>query len=306
MRDAACIARLPRATFGPQGKPPPNMAIRVRTWKRRTAERLSALLDRAERLGGRRFYELHLEAAALRHRRGANVVELAAGAHRIKFRTPSAKSLWRANTLLDKEPATIRWIDTFQAGDVLWDIGANIGIYSLYAGVVKRSEVLAFEPAAFNHALLCDNIRLNGLQDRVAAYGLAFSDRSELGRLTVADDEPGAAVVSVGDAPVGRLHQAALVYTIDDFIARFAPPFPTHIKIDVDGLETEILEGSRRTLADPRLKSLLFEVDERDGARPEQIDAVLGEFGFRLVEVQGSPLAPNSASRNRIYRRSGP
>jgi len=282
------------------------MAIRVRTWKRRTAERLSTLLDRAERLAGRRFYELHLEAAAFRHRRGSNVAELAVGEHRILLRTPSAKALWRAQTLLDKEPATIRWIDSFAAGDVLWDIGANMGIYSLYAGVVKGSEVLAFEPAAFNHALLCDNVRLNGLEERVAAYSLAFSDRSELGTLTVADDEPGAAVASVGDAPVGRLKQAALVYTIDDFIARFAPAFPTHIKIDVDGLEAEILEGSRHTLSDPRLKSLLVEVDERDGSRPERIDAVLGEFGFRLVEVQGSPLAPNSASRNRIYRRTGP
>jgi FkbM family methyltransferase len=282
------------------------MAIRVRTWKRRTAERLSVLLDRAERLAGRRFYELHLEAAAFRHRRRSNVAELAVGEHRILFRTPSAKALWRAQTLLDKEPATIRWIDSFEAGDVLWDIGANMGIYSLYAGVVKGSEVLAFEPAAFNHALLCDNVRLNGLEERVAAYSLAFSDRSELGTLTVADDEPGAAVASVGDAPAGRLKQAALVYAIDDFIAWFAPTFPTHIKIDVDGLETEILEGSRHTLSDPRLKSLLVEVDERDGSRPERIDAVLGEFGFRLVEVQGSPLAPNSASRNRIYRRAAP
>jgi hypothetical protein len=94
-----------------------------------------------------------------------------------------------------------------------------------------------------------------------------------------------------------------LVYSVDDFIERFASAFPTHIKIDVDGLETQILAGSRRTLADPSLKSVLVEVDERDQARPGQIDAVLGEFGFRLTEVQGSPLAPNSASRNRIYRR---
>ena len=72
------------------------MALRVRTLKRRTAEKLSVLLDRVERLAGRRFYELHLEAAALRHRQGANVVELRAGSRLIKFRTPSAKALWRA------------------------------------------------------------------------------------------------------------------------------------------------------------------------------------------------------------------
>ena len=69
-------------------------------------------------------------------------------------------------------------------------------------------------------------------------------------------------------------------------------------------MEAEILDGSRNTLADRRLKSLLIEVDERDQARPAQIDTVLAEFGFRLSEVQGSPLAPNSASRNRIYVRA--
>ena len=57
-------------------------------------------------------------------------------------------------------------------------------------------------------------------------------------------------------AHVGRLKQAALLFTVDDFIVRFAPRFPTHIKIDVDGLEAQILEGARNTLADTRLKSL--------------------------------------------------
>lgn len=279
------------------------MAPRAKTWKRRAAKALSDLLDKIERLPGRRFYDLHLEAAALRHRQGRNTVSIRAKDQSIKFRTPSARSLWRAKTLLVKEPATIGWIDGFGRDDIFWDVGANIGIYSLYAGKVKGTPTLAFEPASFNHALLCDNIRLNGLEERVAAYALAFSDRSRLGRLNVADDEPGAAIASVEDAGVGRLQQAVLVFSMDDFIARFQPPFPTHIKIDVDGVEEQILEGARRTLADPRLKSLLVEVDERDGSRPEQIDAVLAAFGFRLVEVQGSPLAPNSASKNRIYRR---
>lgn len=279
------------------------MAPRARTWKWRAAKALSELIDRVERLGGTRFYNLHLEAAALRHRKGRNMVSVKAKDQVLHFRTPTARALWRSETLLTKEPATIGWIDTFDCDDVFWDVGANTGIYSLYAAKLKDVRTLAFEPAAFNHALLCDNIRLNGLEDRVAAYGLAFSNSSKLGELKIADDEPGAAVASVDDASVGRLRQAALVFSVDDFIDRFRPPFPTHIKIDVDGLETEILEGSRRTLADPRLKSLLVEVDERDGSRPARIDAVLGEFGFRLTEVQGSPLAPNSASRNRIYRR---
>ena len=280
------------------------MVRRVKTWKWRSAQRLSLLLDRLERLAGRRFYELHLEASALRHRRGSKILELTVAQKTVKFRTPSAKALWRAQTLLEKEPATIHWIDTFEPGDVLWDIGANVGIYSIYAGVVKNVAVLAFEPAAFNYALLCDNIRLNNLEDRASAYCLAFSECPRLGQLRVADDEPGAAIASVEAQGIGLLKQAVPIFSVDDFIQHFVPPFPTHIKIDVDGVESEILDGARRTFADQRLRSLLVEVDERDGSRPEHIDAVLDEVGFRLIEVHGSPLAPNSASRNRIYRRA--
>ncbi len=280
------------------------MAPRVKTWKWRTAKALSDLLDRVERLPGRRFYDLHIEAAALRHRKGRDTVEVPVSGTSIAFRTPSARALWRAETLLEKEPATIAWIDRFASGDIFWDIGANIGIYSLYAAKTKGVHTLAFEPASFNHGLLCDNIRLNGLTDRITAYALAFSDRSRLGELSAADDEPGAAVASVEDGGIGRLKEGAIILSIDDLLARFAPPFPTHIKIDVDGLETQILEGARNALADKRLRSLLVEVDERDTGRPAEIDAILAEFGFGLVEVQGSPLAPNSASRNRIYRRA--
>jgi FkbM family methyltransferase len=255
-------------------------------------------------LAGQRFYTLHLEAAARRHRKGRDIVDIRTTAGEpISFRTPSARALWRAETLFTKEPATIGWIETFERDDVFWDVGANTGIYSLYAAKVKGILTLAFEPAAFNYALLCDNIRLNGLEGRVAAYDLAFADRSQLGTLTVADDEPGAAIASVEDVDIGTLKQAALVFSLDDFIEWFAPNFPTHIKVDVDGLESQILEGSRRTLADARLKSLLIEVDERDVSRPSEIDALLRRVGFRVTRVEGSPLAPNSASRNRIYRR---
>jgi hypothetical protein len=120
----------------------------------------------------------------------------------------------------------------------------------------------------------------------------------------MADDEPGAAVASVEDVDIGPLKQAVVVFSVDDFIEWFAPSFPTYIKIDVDGLESQILEGSRRTLADARVKSLLIEVDERDSSRPAEIDALLMRAGFQITRVEGSPLAPNSASRNRIYRRN--
>jgi FkbM family methyltransferase len=281
------------------------MGHRAKTWKWQAAKLLSDLLDRVARLPGQRFYDLHLETAAQRHRKGHNVVTVEVNNNRLNFRIPSSRALRRAETMLTKEPATIAWINTFDRGDTFWDVGANIGVYSLYAAKVRGVYTLAFEPAAFNHALLCDNIRINGLEEQVAAYELAFSLHSELGLLRIPDDEPGAAITSVNALGPGPLKQAVLIFAIDDFVEHFSPRFPNHMKIDVDGLEIQILEGSLHTLADTRLKSLLVEVDERDESRPGLIDSLIGNFGFRLMEVQGSPLAPNSASRNRIYRRAG-
>ncbi|HAH65824.1 MAG TPA: hypothetical protein DCL72_10205 [Rhizobiales bacterium] len=59
-----------------------------------------------------------------------------------------------------------------------------------------------------------------------------------------------------------------LGYPLDDFVDKFAPPFPQHLKIDVDGNEDMILHGAGRTLADHRLRSVSIELDDR---RPEQV-----------------------------------
>ena len=56
----------------------------------------------------------------------------------------------RAETFLTKEPETLEWIDRMNDDSVLWDIGANVGIYSIYAAVSKRANVIAFEPSFFN------------------------------------------------------------------------------------------------------------------------------------------------------------
>ena len=76
--------------------------------------------------------------------------------------------MWRAGHYDDKEPDTLDWIDThFKPGDTVFDIGANIGQYSLYAAKRLNHDIaiLAFEPEALNFAKLNRNIVLNGLID---------------------------------------------------------------------------------------------------------------------------------------------
>jgi hypothetical protein len=66
----------------------------------------------------------------------------------VKFLCVDPLLEYRARTLLEKEPETIAWIDTFADGDVQRDIGANVGVYSLYAAL-RGHEVLSFEPSSW-------------------------------------------------------------------------------------------------------------------------------------------------------------
>src|SRR5262245_45216455 len=79
------------------------------------------------------------------------------------FPTPNQMTKWRVETIYTKEPCTLEWIETFSADDVLFDIGANVGMYSIWAAATRRCRVIAFEPEALNYALLNRNIEANKL-----------------------------------------------------------------------------------------------------------------------------------------------
>lgn len=211
------------------------------------------------------------------------------------FFCPNTLAEWRTNTLLTKEPDTIAWITSFVETDVLWDIGANVGVYSLFAAL-KGHNVLAFEPAPGNYYLLNKNIELNHLDEKLSAYCIAFHDTSKLDRFFMQNTELGCALNSFGE-PVDwqgkpfapSLKQAMIGFSLDDFIESFRPPFPNHIKLDVDGNEGKIIQGAKRTLSDPRLKSILVELDT---SRPDYINHIISTLSHAGL----SPAPPLSAS----------
>lgn len=224
------------------------------------------------------------------------VVEVAldgASSAAIRFFCPSATALWRAETLLSKEPDTIEWIDGFGPEDVLWDIGANLGVYSLYAAKRARARVLAFEPSAGNYWLLNKNIYLNRLDGLVTAYCLALSRQTSLGTFNMPDTDLGGALYAFGDVEgtirspddtVRKVvfHQGGVGFSIDEFAKKFCPPRPTRVKIDVDGGESDILRGGLETLSDQRMQSISVELDESSPAHVQAATEVLATCGLRL------------------------
>jgi hypothetical protein len=84
----------------------------------------------------------------------------------IAIRVSTPNEYHRANTYAAKEPETIEWLrENLRDGDVFYDVGANIGLHSLYGGKLRAAcRVFAFEPESQNFGKLCGNLLL----DRVA------------------------------------------------------------------------------------------------------------------------------------------
>ncbi len=212
------------------------------------------------------------------------------------------------------EPDTIAWIEAMPEDGVLWDIGANIGFFSLYAGVVLgggRECVVAFEPGASSYGVLNRNIEGNGMDDRIVAYCVALAGATRTGTLNMGAIGEGTEAGGWGngfDSEIESLErnigtvfrQGAVGFSIDDFVQMFGPPLPTHVKMDVDGIEADILRGGRRTLSAGTMCSMLIEMEgDLDSPRNRELFAVMAELGFAPLPK----LAPEL--RNIIFERPG-
>ncbi len=203
------------------------------------------------------------------------------------------------------EPDTLEWIDNFEAGACFWDVGANIGGFSLYAGLDKELEILAFEPAASSYGIFTKNIEINRMDDRISAYCLAFCEHTQLNVLNMEQTEAGHSMHGFGtelnafDKPINtRFRQAAIGYSMDDFFKSFGPTPPTYLKIDVDGIEADILRGAREVLGLPSLVSVLIEVMGDVGSpRNKEIIDLMRQSGF-TARPKETPEA-----RNMIFER---
>lgn len=212
-------------------------------------------------------------------------VEAPSGA--VLFNCPSQISFQRATHLLKKEPGTIAWIDGFNPGERLWDIGANIGLYSLYAAVTKGCEVIAVEPAAANFFSLNTNIILNKVDTLVRGLCVAINDSCCFSTMRMRDNEIGSAlhvfssnVDYGGQVFTPAWQQGALGIPIDTLCETFGVSPPHHVKIDVDGLEVAVIKSGRRTFINRSLRSVLVEVDLNDSHEIGEIASVLKDCGL--------------------------
>jgi FkbM family methyltransferase len=206
----------------------------------------------------------------------------------IKLYCPNFRVFKRCDSFFRKEPETIEWISAFSPSDTLFDIGANIGLYSLLAAK-KGLRVVAFEPESQNFAVLNANIFLNKLDSQIRALSLALANRNAFDYLHVPDFSSGTAFNQFGigiKGPDGQSRktykQAAISYSLDAFIEMFCQQVPTHIKIDVDGIEAQIISGAVKTMENAEVKSILVELNDNFAADKDAIKCILLK-GFQII-----------------------
>ena len=186
---------------------------------------------------------------------------------------------WRAQTLLTKEPETIRWILEMPSDSIFWDVGANIGIYSVFAAKIRKNTVIAIEPSFVNLTTLAENVRLNGLSSSVLILPLALSDFDSPAMLSMDNVEIGHSNNQISNGTnQTELFNRVLVASIDSLIKNSNVQAPTHIKIDVDGIELEILKGAEKALKDVISLCVERPVDNR---KVLEINEFLQAAGFR-------------------------
>ncbi len=207
--------------------------------------------------------------------------------NKMTFSAPNRLCDYRVKTFENKEPDTLDWIESIAEGAVLWDVGANVGLYTVYAAKARKCEVYAFEPSVFNLELLTRNIFLNHLQRQVTVLPIALSDALGEATFRMSTTVWGGALSTFGEEfdQHGLPLKTTFEYktfglSMDEAASLLQIPLPRHIKIDVDGLEHFILRGGSDVLK--QVESVLIEINDDFSSQSEESARCLKEAGLSL------------------------
>ena len=196
---------------------------------------------------------------------------------------------YRIDTLYTKEPETIEWIENFNKDDIFFDIGANIGLYSCYAAK-KSIRTFSFEPSVFNLEILAKNININKLNNFITIVPISLFNKNLISNFNIQNLDHGSALSSFSEeySYDGKSFDIKFYYqipgiTLDKFVEIYAIPQPNHIKIDVDGIEHLILEGSSEVLK--KCNSILVEINEEFEIQYNNVKKILETNSFKLVKT---------------------
>ena len=162
-----------------------------------------------------------------------------------------------------------------QKDDLFYDIGANVGVYTILASQIKEAKTVSIEPLPLTYEKLLDNININRLTNVVSKnIGVSF-EQSKLYFTSNKDTMNSVALESDDET------QEVIVDTLDNIAHEYG--IPNAIKIDVEGYESNVLDGAKNLLRDDRLEVIILELNgsgQKFGFSDDDIHNDLLKIGF--------------------------
>ena len=207
----------------------------------------------------------------------------------VKVVVDRSKDYGRAQ-FCSKERLTCEWIKKhYKRGDVIYDIGANIGAVSLISALYlkKDCKIYSFEPLPSTFSMLFKNIMINNCSKVVVPLNIALSDKVEINQFNLTSIESGTSGHGIYKNDIasggGDKNLTVFTQTLDNLFDCYCIEQADHIKIDVDGVDYEVLLGGEKNiLNNSSLKTILIEKNDKE----EQIKTLLKKYSFVEVELK--------------------
>jgi FkbM family methyltransferase len=227
---------------------------------------------------------------------------------KINFFVPNQLTNWRVDTYFVKEPETLEWIDSFEKKQnlIFWDIGANIGLYSIYNSLKNSNSInIAFEPSSSNLRVLTRNISINNLEKNIKVVPIPLTNKENIFQeMNEGHFVEGGALNSFGEKFdfEGKKFKPTMQYnllgtTMNYFIENSILDIPDYIKIDVDGIEHLILEGGDKFLNNEKVKSLSIEINEDFKEQYVKVLDLMNKYKFKILHKKHNEDLFNKESR---------
>jgi FkbM family methyltransferase len=210
--------------------------------------------------------------------------------HGVRMRLDLRDYIQRRIFYESHEPPQVAFFKRFlKAGDVVVDVGAHVGFFTLIAASIAGSEgeVHAFEPVPSNFAALEQNVGLNGFGNVVLNRAAVGGEEGEV-ILGLPGEVPDYGATSAMYTAGGTLRSVrAPVLTLDSYLEDHIGERGIRlVKIDAEGLEPQVLAGLERRLAEAPPDAILLEVNiellDRHGSNSDDLVRPLRQAGYRF------------------------
>ena len=241
---------------------------------------------------------------------------------KVKLKSGKELVFFSPNFLIDilirdfhiKEPETLEWIDNFKKKEKItfWDIGSNIGLYSIYAAVnFENIEVVSFEPSTSNLRILSRNISINNLENKIKIFQIPLGAHEnqflEFNERKFNEGESHNSLdknIDFEGKKINPTNKYKIFSTnIDQIIENKTLEIPDYIKIDVDGIEHLILKGGLTILKNPKILEIQIEINENYEEQFNTVLKIMNECMFKFKEKKRNDLTKYYSNKNfsKIY-----